>query len=103
MNLSAGDLLAADEPCGMLVVSQFTLYGDVRKGRRPSFTDAARPEIAQPQIAAFCRSLRDRGFRVEEGVFGAHMHVISTNDGPVTIWLDSDELRRPRRTGEEES
>ncbi|HYI26158.1 MAG TPA: D-aminoacyl-tRNA deacylase [Thermomicrobiales bacterium] len=101
MNRAAEDLVAAGEPCAVLVVSQFTLYGDVRKGRRPSFTDAARPEVAQPAIASFCETLRERGFQVEEGVFGAHMQVTSTNDGPVTIWLDSDDLRRPRRGGTE--
>ena len=101
MNLAADDLVAAGAPCGMLVVSQFTLYADVRKGRRPSFVDAARPEIARPLVDRFCANLRDRGFVVEEGRFGEHMDVSLTNDGPVTIWLDSDELRRPRRGGSE--
>lgn len=103
MNRSIEDLLSADKPCGILVVSQFTLYGDVRKGRRPSFVDAAHPDLAQPLIARFCDDLRSRGFTVAEGVFGAHMHVTSTNDGPVTIWLDSEDLRRPRRGGSEAS
>lgn len=97
MNRSALDLLAARDDCGMLVVSQFTLYGDVRKGRRPSFTDAAPPEIAAPLLDAYCARLRAMGFTVAEGVFGAHMMVSLTNDGPVTIWLDSDELQRARR------
>ena len=99
MNLAAEDLIAGGESCGMLVVSQFTLYGDVRKGRRPSFIDAARPEVARPLVDRFCSHLRDRGFVVEEGRFGKHMDVSLTNDGPVTIWLDSDDLRRPRRGG----
>jgi D-tyrosyl-tRNA(Tyr) deacylase len=101
MNLAAEDLVAAGEPCGMLVVSQFTLYGDVREGRRPSFIDAARPEIARPLVDRLCAKLRDRGFVVEEGRFGEHMDVSLTNDGPVTIWLDSDDLRRSRRGGSE--
>jgi D-tyrosyl-tRNA(Tyr) deacylase len=99
MNLAAEDLIAAGEPCGMLVVSQFTLYGDVRKGRRPSFIDAARPEVARPLVDRFCANLRVRGFGVAEGRFGEHMDVSLTNDGPVTIWLDSDDLRRSRRGG----
>lgn len=104
MNLSADDLLAAGVACGILVVSQFTLYGDVRKGRRPSFTDAAGPDIARPLIDRFCLMLRNGGFQVAEGQFGEHMAVSLVNDGPVTIWLDSDELRRPRRrNGERDS
>jgi len=72
-----------------LVVSQFTLYADARKGRRPSFTDAARPEVAEPLIEHFAQALRDRGVAVEEGVFGAHMLVEIHNDGPVTILLET--------------
>ena len=97
MNLSALDLLQSGTPMGMLVVSQFTLYGDVRKGRRPSFTDAARPEQAAPMIERFAGLLCDMGFQVAQGTFGAHMMVSLTNDGPVTIWIDSDDLRQPRR------
>jgi D-tyrosyl-tRNA(Tyr) deacylase len=75
-----------------LVVSQFTLYADTRKGRRPSFTDAAPPEMAEPLIERFAEMLRQAGVkRVEMGVFGARMHVSIFNDGPVTIWLDSDD------------
>lgn len=98
MNRSALDYLA-DDPAsvGMLVVSQFTLYADVRKGRRPSWTDAAPPAIAEPLVRRFCGALCDLGFTVAEGVFGAEMAVELVNDGPVTIWLDSDELRKPRR------
>lgn len=98
MNVSALDYLQADPASvAMLVVSQFTLYGDVRKGRRPSWAKAAPPEIAEPLVEQFCASLRQQGFRVETGVFGAEMAVELVNDGPVTIWLDTDELRAPRR------
>lgn len=98
MNRSALDYLA-DDPgsAAMLVVSQFTLYGDVRKGRRPSWIGAAPPDIAEPMVNAFCDALRSLGFRVETGVFGAEMAVELVNDGPVTLWLDTDELRSPRR------
>lgn len=81
-----------------LVVSQFTLLADVRKGRRPAFVDAAAPEIAEPVVEAFAEGLRSLGIRVATGVFGAHMLVESVNDGPVTIVVDSDELDRPRRS-----
>jgi D-tyrosyl-tRNA(Tyr) deacylase len=76
-----------------LVVSQFTLYADARKGRRPGFVDAAPPELAAPLVDAFAEALRGRGVRVEHGVFGAHMHVALVNDGPVTIMLESDGQR----------
>lgn len=72
----------------MLVVSQFTLYGDAVKGRRPSFVDAARPEHAQPLYERFVTLLRERGVRVETGEFGATMQVEIVNDGPVTLWLE---------------
>jgi D-tyrosyl-tRNA(Tyr) deacylase len=71
-----------------LVISQFTLYGDARKGRRPSFTDAARPETAGPLVALFADTLRSEGIPVETGVFGAHMLVEIHNDGPVTLILE---------------
>jgi D-aminoacyl-tRNA deacylase len=71
-----------------LVVSQFTLYADVRRGNRPGFTDAAPPEIGERLVDAFAAALRDEGVPVATGRFGAHMHVSLTNDGPVTIWLD---------------
>jgi D-aminoacyl-tRNA deacylase len=71
-----------------LVVSQFTLYADARKGRRPSFIDAALPEIAEPLVARFADLLRAEAIPVEMGVFGAHMQVEIHNDGPVTIWLE---------------
>jgi D-tyrosyl-tRNA(Tyr) deacylase len=78
---------------GALVVSQFTLYADSRRGRRPSFTDAASPEQAAALIDRFADSLSEQGVDpVAQGVFGAHMAVEIHNDGPVTIWLDSDDL-----------
>ena len=77
----------------VLVVSQFTLFADCRKGRRPSFTDAGKPDHASPLCDAFVDCLKARGVsRVETGQFGASMKVDLCNDGPVTIWLDSDEL-----------
>ena len=88
MNLSALDVGG-----GILVVSQFTLYADSRKGRRPSFTDAARPEQAAPLVDYFAQRLRTEGIqRVEQGVFGAMMQVVIHNDGPVTIILDSRDM-----------
>jgi D-tyrosyl-tRNA(Tyr) deacylase len=71
-----------------IVVSQFTLYGDTRKGRRPSFTEAARPEAASRLVDKFAGFLRELGIRVQTGIFGAHMVVEIENDGPVTIWLE---------------
>jgi len=72
----------------MLIVSQFTLYGDAVKGRRPSFVDAARPELAEGLYARFVALLRDRGIRTETGEFGAMMQVELVNDGPVTLWIE---------------
>ena len=83
MNLALADVGGA-----VLVVSQFTLYGDTRKGRRPSFIDAARPEVAIPLYESFIARLRDLGLRVETGEFGAMMDVELVNDGPVTLWLE---------------
>jgi len=83
MNLSLADVGGA-----LLVVSQFTLYGDAVKGRRPSFVDAARPEVAIPLYERFVAMLRERGARVETGEFGAMMDVELVNDGPVTLWLE---------------
>ncbi len=79
-----------------LVVSQFTLLADVRKGRRPSFTAAAPPEIAAPLVDVFADALRALGVTVACGRFGAHMQVALENDGPVTIVIDSTDLDRPR-------
>ena len=72
----------------LLVVSQFTLYGDTRKGRRPSWTAAARPEVAEPMVTAVVDELRARGARVETGRFGAMMSVASVNDGPFTVLVE---------------
>ena len=83
MNLSLADVGGA-----LLVVSQFTLYGDAAKGRRPSFIDAARPEVAIPLYERFIALLRERGITVETGEFGAMMDVDLVNDGPVTLWLE---------------
>jgi D-tyrosyl-tRNA(Tyr) deacylase len=85
-NLALGDVGGA-----VLVVSQFTLYGDARKGRRPSFTAAARPEQAEPLCDRFVDLLRAKGLCVQTGVFGAMMAVHLVNDGPVTLWLDTAE------------
>ncbi len=73
-----------------LVVSQFTLYADTRKGRRPSFVRAAGPEHAAPLVARFADQLASLGVPVQRGRFGAHMHVHLTNDGPVTLWLERE-------------
>ena len=74
----------------MLVVSQFTLYGDTRKGRRPSFIGAAAPDLAAELVEVFARAVEARDVRVGRGRFGAEMAVELVNDGPMTIWLDSD-------------
>jgi len=83
MNLSVRDVGG-----GAIVVSQFTLYADARKGRRPSFTDAALPDVARPLVERFAQLLRDQGIPTGQGEFGAHMLVEIHNDGPVTIWLE---------------
>jgi D-tyrosyl-tRNA(Tyr) deacylase len=83
---------AAEADGDMLVVSQFTLYGDLRRGRRPSFIEAAGPELGERLYERFAERLRELGYRVECGRFGAHMLVALENDGPVTIILDSREL-----------
>ena len=92
LNRSALDLLASGEPVGMLVVSQFTLYADCRKGRRPSFVNAAPPPVAGPLVDRFADGLRSLGLAVATGHFGAEMQIALVNDGPVTIWLDSEDL-----------
>ncbi len=78
-----------DEGGGLLAISQFTLLGDARNGRRPAFTAAARPELAQPLYARFCQLARERGVEVAEGIFRATMKVALVNEGPVTLLLDS--------------
>jgi D-tyrosyl-tRNA(Tyr) deacylase len=78
----------------ILAVSQFTLHADCRRGRRPSFTAAAPPEAANAQFERFVELLRQGGLKVETGIFGAMMRVSLVNDGPVTIWMDSQEILR---------
>lgn len=82
-NLSVLDVMGE-----VIVVSQFTLYADTRKGRRPSFIDAALPDVAAPLVERFIELLRGHGVPTQSGQFGAHMHVEIYNDGPVTIWLE---------------
>src|SRR4051812_19134575 len=85
------NLAIADVDGEALVVSQFTLYGDVRKGRRPSWTGAAEPGLAAERVEAFARALEARDLQVGRGVFGAHMDVELLNDGPVTLFLDASD------------
>lgn len=85
MNLSLTDVSG-----DLLVVSQFTLYGDASKGRRPSFIQAARPEVSEPLYNRFVTLLRERGLNVQTGEFGAHMDVELVNDGPVTLWIERE-------------
>ncbi|MFP4345458.1 MAG: D-aminoacyl-tRNA deacylase [Anaerolineales bacterium] len=85
MNLSVQDVGGS-----VLVVSQFTLHGDIRRGFRPSFAHAAPPEVAEPLVELFCDALRDEEVPVAAGVFGAHMVVELVNDGPVTIILEKE-------------
>jgi D-tyrosyl-tRNA(Tyr) deacylase len=93
-NLSIGDVGGA-----ALVVSQFTLYADTRRGRRPSFIGAAGPIVGERLYEVFCEILASNGVPVQQGVFGAEMQVELVNDGPFTVWLDSVELGiEPRPT-----
>jgi D-aminoacyl-tRNA deacylase len=89
MNLGLSDIGGA-----VLVVSQFTLYGDARKGRRPDFIQAARPEVAEPLVDHFVAQLRNEGLPVETGQFRATMNVALVNEGPVTLWLDTADVMR---------
>ncbi len=86
MNRALGDVAGG----ALLVVSQFTLYGDAARGRRPSYVAAARPEVAEPLYDAFVAHLRARGATVHTGEFGAMMDVELVNDGPVTLWLERE-------------
>ena len=97
LRILPGETSCADGPSPVLAVSQFTLYGDVRKGRRPSWSRAAPGQQGEPLFDAFVAALRERGIPVRTGRFGAHMEVSLVNDGPVTVLVDSDELDRPRR------
>ena len=87
------NLCCADIGGQLLIVSQFTLYGDCKKGKRPNFMRAARPETAIPLYERFVAQCRTSGLPVQTGVFGADMQVSLVNDGPVTIWLDTAEMR----------
>jgi D-tyrosyl-tRNA(Tyr) deacylase len=89
MRILDGDASAAETGAPLLVVSQFTLYGDARKGRRPTWSAAAPAEVAEPLITAFVEALRSRGATVETGRFRAHMLVESVNVGPRTVWLET--------------
>lgn len=88
MNLSLADVGGS-----LLIVSQFTLYGDCRKGKRPNFMKAARPETAIPLYERFVARCKQSGLAVETGEFGADMQVRLLNDGPVTIWMDTEEMQ----------
>ena len=87
MNLSVSDINGQ-----ILVVSQFTLYANLKKGNRPSFDGAGKPEHAEKMYEKFMLILSEMGFEVQHGIFGAHMHVCYENDGPITLVVDSDEV-----------
>ncbi len=89
MRILADEKSAADVDAPLLVVSQFTLYANTKKGRRPSWNQAAPANVSEPLVADFVAALRELGATVATGEFGANMQVELTNDGPVTIWLDS--------------
>ena len=97
LRIMRGGLSASDLGAPLLVVSQFTLYADVRKGRRPSWSDAAPGPVSEPLVDAFVAALRARGAHVETGRFGADMAVELVNDGPVTVVLDSALWARDRQ------
>ena len=90
------NLSAIDTDSDILLVSQFTLYADTRKGRRPSFVDAASPEVAEPLMTEMAKLLRQLNLSVSTGVFQAHMMVSLTNDGPATFMIDSNARHTPR-------
>ena len=91
------ELSASEIEADLLLVSQFTLYASTRKGRRPGFTDAAPPDIAEPLFERVVHAFRQTGLRVETGEFGASMSLELTNEGPVTIALDTADRSKPRR------
>ena len=104
-NDSAGkfNLSALEVKAEVLVVSQFTLFADTRRGRRPGFTSAAPPDLAAPLVQQFMDEVSNLGLKVAGGKFGAHMDVELVNDGPVTILLDTEEFKLPRRGKSETS
>jgi D-aminoacyl-tRNA deacylase len=89
LRILEGERSAADEQAPILAISQFTLYADTRKGRRPSWSAAAPGPVSEPLYDAFCTALQNLGAKVERGTFGAHMQVTLTNNGPVTLILDA--------------
>ncbi|MFF0271532.1 D-aminoacyl-tRNA deacylase [Kribbella sp. NPDC004536] len=89
LRILEGERSAADEQAPILAISQFTLYADTRKGRRPSWSAAAPGPVSEPLYDAFCTALQDLGAKVERGIFGADMAVALVNDGPVTLILDA--------------
>ena len=91
------ELSTTEVGAGILLVSQFTLYASTRKGRRPGFTDAAPPDVAEPLFEKVVHAFRQTGLRVETGEFGASMSLELTNEGPVTITLDTADRSKPRR------
>ncbi|MDO4820829.1 MAG: D-aminoacyl-tRNA deacylase [Rothia sp. (in: high G+C Gram-positive bacteria)] len=92
LRLLEGERSVLDEGAPVLAVSQFTLYGDAKKGRRPSWSAAAPGPVSEPLFEAYVQALRELGLTVETGLFGANMQVSLTNDGPVTLMLDTDSL-----------
>lgn len=92
LRLLEGERSVLDAGAPVLAVSQFTLYGDAKKGRRPSWSQAAPRPVSQPLFDAYVQALREMGLTVETGTFGAKMQVELTNDGPVTLILDTDHL-----------
>lgn len=91
-----GERSALDAAAPLLIVSQFTLYGSVRRGRRPSWSAAAGREHAEPLVAHAIAAARELGLEVAAGAFGEHMRVESVNDGPFTVWIDTEELAAAR-------
>jgi D-aminoacyl-tRNA deacylase len=99
LRILRGEKSAADEAAPLLVISQFTLYGDTRKGRRPTWQAAAPGPAAEPLVTAFADALRGLGASVQTGAFGADMQVMLVNDGPVTLILEAEAPTGPGRSG----